>query len=193
MKSKVLRGATMQLHSMTPVHKPSPLESVIEDDEEEKEDEDEDGESQGEASERSDAALAPGAMDSSAEPESPEPEEKPRHYFDVDVTITPRATSAGRVWEPGEFFLASERIQSLADLEEGEKELGTTHNVSIWDGSAFGPDDPGKYPGEQRLKLTFAVVPGTAKAWLQYYNEPIGQLDLPVWKPATEVNSRPNG
>ena len=50
----------------------------------------------------------------------------------------------------------------------------------IWDSLQFGPDDPGKYPGEQRLKITFEVQPGVSKAWLHYYNEPIGTLELPI-------------
>ena len=95
----------------------------------------------------------------------------------------PREGNAERVWEPGEFILVSEPIKSLADLEDGDKEVGSTHDVRVWNGTVFGPDDPGKYPGEQRLKLTFSVTPGTTKAWLQYYNEPIGSLLLPAWNP----------
>jgi hypothetical protein len=177
MKSKVLRGAAMKIHSITPVHKPAPFQA----DEEESENEDEE--------EDEDAAVETRGQESVAEADTPEEEEKPRHYYDVDLTITPRDTSSERVWEPGEFILTSEPIKSLADLEEGDKEVGTTQDVMIWDGSNFGPDDPGKYPGEQRLKLTFAVVPGTAKAWLQYYNETIASLDLPAWEPSVEAAS----
>ena len=53
------------------------------------------------------------------------------------------------------------------------------YEVKIWDGTKFGPDDPGKYPGEQRLKLTFSIKPGASKAWLHYYAETIGVLELP--------------
>ena len=76
-------------------------------------------------------------------------------------------------------MLASARISSLMELEDGSKEVGTTELVEIWDGSAFVEDDPGKYPGAQRLKVTFAVKPGTTKPWLHYYAETIGQLELP--------------
>jgi len=181
MKSKVLRGATMKVHSITPISKPPPYQPAEEEDEEEGEDEDEEDEEA--------AEVGTGEPESDTEADSPEEEEKPRHYYDVDLTITPREASSDRVWEPSEFILTSEPIQSLVDLQEGEKEVGTTHNVMIWDGSIFGPDDAGKYPGEQRLNVTFAMKPGTAKAWLQYYNETIGPLDVPVWQPQVGTSS----
>ena len=99
------------------------------------------------------------------------------------MTITPKEPSEDRVWEPGELILTTKKIANLADLGDGENELGTASRVRIWDGSKFGPDDPGKYPGEQRLKISFAVKPGASKAWLQYYDVPIGQLELPPWMP----------
>ena len=110
------------------------------------------------------------------------------HYFDVDMTITPVNSGADRAWEPGELILTSEKLSSLEDLEDDDKELGTAHTVTVWDGAQFGPDDPGKYPGEQRLKVTFAVEPGASKGWLHYYNEPIGVLELPVWAPKTSAS-----
>lgn len=152
MKSRVLRGAALTVHSVTAV--PMPLMPV---DEEHGEDE-EDGHDH----------------------EHDDEEDGPKHYFQVDLTITPKG--ADRVWEPGEFMLASERIQSLEELEDGSKEVGNTHEVQIWNGAAFGPDEDGKYPGSQRLLLTFAVKPDTSKAWLHYYDEPIGTLDLPPGK-----------
>ena len=159
MKSRVLRGATMTVHSVTPVAKP-PEPELTEDDvdmDEEAEDEDQD-----------------------AKDEEPEEPEEPRNYFDVDVTITPKATCEDRVWEPTELILTSEKISSLEDLQADE-DFGTVESVLIWDGSKFGPDDPGKYPGEQRLKITFAVKPGVSKGWVHYYDEPIGVLELPPW------------
>jgi hypothetical protein len=56
--------------------------------------------------------------------------------------------------------------------------------VKVWNGSGWGPDDPGKYPGKQRLLLTFAVKPNTSTAWLNYYSEPIDTLSLPRWQVA---------
>jgi hypothetical protein len=176
MKSGVLRGATMTVHSVSPISAPEELKEVPPEakgelaDGHEQTDETDNGEEEEEEE-----------ADEEAEAEEDEEPEKPKHYYAVDLTITPQAGCGDRVWEPGEFILTSERIKSLEDLEDGTKEVGSTHGVEIWDGSKFGPDDAGKYPGEQRLKVTFAIVPGTSKAWLHYYDEAIGSLDLPRW------------
>jgi hypothetical protein len=158
MKSGVLRGATMAVHSVTAVAKPEPTPEPEEDTSEE---------------DRIDADE-----EEDAEPAADVTESEPKHYFAVDVTITPKGNGE-HYWEPGEFILTSERLSSLEDLEDGEKQVGDMERVEIWDGAVFGPDDPGKYPGPQRLRLTFAVKPGTSRAWLQYYAEPIGELELP--------------
>jgi hypothetical protein len=160
MKARALKGATMNVHSIKSVPKPP---------EPDDEPEDEDDEDEGD-----EKALEDKSKDEkkgSAKPETP------KDYVEVDVTITPGKEARAGVWEPSELMLTSGKIKSLADIEA--KEVGTTHSVEIWNGTAFGPDDPGKYPGEQRLKVIFEVKPGTTNAWLHYYNQPIGQLKLP--------------
>ena len=117
-----------------------------------------------------------------AEPDSPDEAEEPKEYFAVDVTITPKNGDADGFWEATEFMLFSERISSMAEMERSDNELGTVEEVKVWNGSEWGPDEPGKYPGEQRLLMTFAVKPNTSTAWLNYYNEPIGTLELPRWQ-----------
>lgn len=161
MKAGALKGATMNVHSIRSV--PKPPEREVESDEDDSD----------EVEELEDA------KDGEAEDESEADEpEVPKDYVEVDLTVTPRGDSCNSIWEPTELILTSERIKSLEDLEE--KEVGTTHSVEIWNGTAFGPDDPGKYPGEQRLKIIFEVKLGARDAWLHYYHEPIGQLKLPV-------------
>ena len=156
LKAGVLRGATMNVHSIKSIPKPPEREISIEAGDE----------SAGSVEEEvAEANLAPG---------EPPP---PNDYVEVDVTITPKDRTGEAVWEPSELMLTTDKIKSLADLED--KEAGTAHSVEIWNGTSFGPDDPGKYPGEQRLKIIFTVNPGTTLAWLHYYNEPIGQLKLP--------------
>lgn len=161
MKSGVLRGATMNVHSVRSVPKPAERQaepkSISEGDPDETADDDDD-EDEGE----------------DATPDEPI---SPKDYVELDVTITPKKGSGDSVWEPTELMLTTGKIKSLSDLEG--KEAGTTHSVEVWNGTAFGPDDPGKYPGEQRLKIIFAVNPGMGRVWLHYYNEPIGELQLP--------------
>jgi hypothetical protein len=160
MKAGVLKDATMNIHSVRSV--PKPPEPEV------KPDEDGEGEADDEESKSEEVDK------DDSEPEEPE---SPKDYVELDVTITPKADAGDAVWEPSELMLTSEKIKSLPDLEE--KEVGTTHSVEIWNGTVFGPDDPGKYPGEQRLKIIFEVKLGTKVAWLHYYHEPIGQLSLP--------------
>ena len=176
MKSSVLRGATMTLHSITPV--PEPPEADIED----LEDEEDESEERAAATADEEEEENEDHDEEEIEQDEADAEEKPKHYYAVDVTITPGTSGQNRAWEPGEFILSSEPVKNLEQLEE--KEVGSVREIRIWDGSEFGPDDECKYPGEQRLKVTFAVVPGTSKAWLQYYNESIGSFDLPRWVPA---------
>ncbi len=164
MKAGVLKGATMNVHAIRSV--PQPPEAEPEPDAA-----DEDGD---EIAKEDEATEAESEEEDDGEPDEPE---TPKDYVEVDVTITPKSDACNAVWEPTELMLTSEKIKSLADLEE--KEVGTTHSVEIWNGTAFAPDDPGKYPGEQRLKIIFAVKPGAKDAWLHYYQEPIGQLRLP--------------
>ncbi|HWX20348.1 MAG TPA: hypothetical protein VN578_10660 [Candidatus Binatia bacterium] len=173
MKSSALRGASMTVHSVTPV--PEPVGEDSADENEEEGDEDEEVEDE-----------EPREEDGNEEEEEDEDEEKEeeeeerRQYYAVDLTVTPSDKCQGRFWEPGEFILASEKVKGLEDLEE--KEVGSVNEVLVWNGSEFGPDEEGKYPGSQRLKVTFGVKPGSTKAWLQYYNETLGPLELPRWE-----------
>ena len=124
----------------------------------------------GEADERSKGVTAPQVEERSEDPV------ELKNYWVVDMTIIPKDAECSSVWEPGELILNSQRISSLMEMED--KEVGNTELVEIWDGANFVDDDPGKYPGAQRLKVTFAVKPGTSRAWLQYYAETVGQLEL---------------
>jgi hypothetical protein len=152
MKSGVLRGAGVEVHSITAV--PAPDVETEED-----------------------------STDTDSDDEDAAPEE-PRHYFAVDMTITPAGGGEENFWEPGELILATRKLTKLQDLEGAEDETGHTEQVEVWTGAEFGPDDPGKYPGAQRIKSTFAVKPGATRVWLHYYSECLGPLDLPAWTPS---------
>jgi hypothetical protein len=162
MKSRALRGAAMNVHSIKSIPPPPEPETDPDADDDDKEDDS----ATGEKAEATKTGAAP-------------VKEKPaKDYLEIDVTVTPKSNANQAVWEPTELILTSEKIKSLADL--ANKEVGSVHSLEVWNGTAFGPDDPGKYPGEQRLKIIFAVKPGAQRAWLHYYNEPIGELKLPV-------------
>jgi Domain of unknown function (DUF1963) len=159
-KSRVLRGATMTVQSVVSVAAPEKSSDELEDAEDSK-----------------------GSDDDENEAETSE-EEEPKHYYTTDITITPRDPGSRELWEPGELILTSQKISTLEELRENE--VGIADEVLVWKGAGFGPDDPGKYEGTRRLKVTFAVKPGTSKVWLCYYNEAIGSLELPPWTSAEE-------
>src|SRR4030095_2613362 len=101
--------------------------------------------------------------------EDEEEPEEPKHYYDVDLTINPRVSALKDVWEPGELVLRSQKVSTVHDLQE--EATGFADQVLVWNGSEFGPDDPGKYSGMTRLKITLAVKPGTSRALLHYYDQ----------------------
>jgi hypothetical protein len=171
-KSRALRGAAMTVHSIRVIPEPPEPESEPDDEEDE--------ESEDPALIGSDATSEEKNVESNEKPAVSTEKKEPKDYVELDVTITPKPAScdAFTFWEPTEFILTSDKIKSLGDLEE--KTIGDVHSVEVWNGSAFGPDDQGKYPGEQRLKIIFEVKPGSKSGWLCYYHEAIGQLQLPV-------------
>lgn len=175
-KARALHGATMTVHSIRAI--PEPPKSESEPDDEESENEDPPSLGYGAACEKKDENAEPQADETPVAKSIGKTDRK--DYVELDVTIAPKPASCNSFtfWEPTEFILASEKIRSLADLEE--KSVGDVHSVEIWDGSAFGEGDSDKYSGEQRLKIVFEVKPGSKSGWLCYYNEPIGQIDLPV-------------
>ena len=116
MKSSALRGATLKLHSVTPVIKPP--KRLMEAEAEESE-----ASATGLENEEAFDADEPGDTEKDDEDLESDDDAKPRHYFAVDVTITPSA--GDRVWEPGEFILSSEAVKSLEDLDE--KQVGDAH------------------------------------------------------------------
>jgi hypothetical protein len=180
MKSGVLKGATMKVHSVSAVDKPIEPEPVPELEDAEDAVIDVEGEAVRDDAMRDEDVEEEAENEEEADADEEE-EEGPKVYYEVDMTITPSESAGDHVWEPGEFILSSDKISGLADLME--KEVGTVNTVKVWDGTAFGPDDPGKYPGEQRLLVTFEVKEGVRNAWVNYYNEPLGTLELPEAKP----------
>jgi hypothetical protein len=156
-KASALRGARLEVHSVTPITKPVEIDIETETEAERE-------------SATNDRAVVPLATE-------PDAAEKPQAYYVVDLTLTPQSNATDRYWEPGELMLATRKVTQLADLENNE--AGGAESVEIWNGSTFGPDEQGKYPGPQRLKITFAVKPGLERAWLHYYNEPLGEVVFP--------------
>lgn len=126
-------------------------------------------------------AAAPVREEGDEDDEDDEEEpEGARDYFYVDVTVAPRpAEGPFSHWEPGELVLVRPGAKAIPD-DEDDGEVGSVGEVLVWDGESFAEDDPGKYQGEQRLRLHVAVVPGTRRAQFRYYFEIFGDVELPA-------------
>src|SRR5712671_4134121 len=141
MKSRALRGATMQVHSIVAV--PQPPKPPTTADGADAEPGSAGSGKEAEFEEAEDFAADPGDR-KAAESEALEAEDETerKEYFAIDLTITPQQElderanqTATRVWEPGELILTSAKVSDLEELEA--KEVGTTEEVLVWGGSAF--------------------------------------------------------
>jgi hypothetical protein len=104
---------------------------------------------------------------------------EPRHYYDVEVIITPQDSTSNEVWKPAEIVLTSQQISSVEELRN--LQVGFPDQILVRKGARFVPDDSGGHSGQAHLKITFAVKPGTSSAWVCYYGETIGSFELPPW------------
>ena len=121
--------------------------------------------------------LAPAPM---PEPDGDEGDAaEPRHYYDIDVIITPQDSTSKEVWKPAEFVLTSRQINSAEELRD--LQVGFPDQVLIRKGARFVPDDSGEHSGGAHLKITFAVKPDTTSAWVCYHGETLGSIELPSW------------
>ncbi len=152
-KSEVLHLANLTIHSVKSVPKPPIVIEVF------------DADATGEA-----------AADSNSEDE--ESNEGPKKYVEVELTITPQAGKNASLWEPAELTLMERPVSSLLELERVDA-IGTVQDVRIWEDGRFTADDRGKYPGEQKLCVTFEVQAGSRKAVVQYYNNALGEIEFP--------------
>lgn len=104
---------------------------------------------------------------------------EPMHYYDIEVIIAPQDADSKEVWKPAEIVLTSQQISSVEELRN--LQVGFPDQVLIRKGARFVPDDADEHSGGAHLKITFAVKPGTSSAWVCYYGETLGSIELPPW------------
>lgn len=104
---------------------------------------------------------------------------EPRHYYDIEIIIAPQESTSKEVWKPAEFVLTSQKISSVEELRN--LQIGFPDQILVRKGARFVPDDSGEHSGQAHLRITFAVKPGTSSAWVCYYGETLGNLELPPW------------
>jgi hypothetical protein len=168
MKGKVLRGATIEVHAVTPAEAP-PLDEEEDDavDDEYFESLEEVAEYRRESEEVRRQAAAARAR---------------RRWRRVDVTITPRTPKGDGFthWEPGELVLVHPSSKGHKALDSDDSEFGEIAETLIWDPQrkAFGPDEQGKYFGPQRLQLLVGVEPDLGHVAFRYYFEKFGNVPV---------------
>ncbi len=107
----------------------------------------------------------------------------PLAWYWLDLTITPHLACGAKFthWEPGDLSLAhpDAKPPSMKDKDEGPEDVGEVHEVQVWADGGFGPDEVGKYDGEQRVRLLACVQPEATVAKLRYYFEFVGEVSFP--------------
>lgn len=151
-KGRVLRKASIEVHALRPVANPE--------------------------QERMKLLEAQAASENGEEEEGepPPPPDIPRLYYELEVTITPRAPSGSfKHWEPGELLL----VKPGKRWDEDDDSCKVAR-LEIDDGGTFQEDEGMKYFGPQRLRMIIGVKPGVAVLTFAYYFEQFGEVKLPV-------------
>lgn len=152
-KGAVLKGATIEVHSIEAAEAPPALQD------ESPEDEDEDPKS-----------------------ESPRPPAPPRVYHRLDVTITPRPpTGRGfQFWEPGDLTLMPAKAEVSFESDDDNDDTADLAEVEVFQDGQFGPNEGTKYFGPQRLRILFGLAPGAPERLkFRYYFETFGEFTMP--------------
>jgi hypothetical protein len=157
-KSRVLRGATVDVHSVRPADPPRELVEWARTVHEE-----------GDADERADAAA----------------QVEDRAWYQFEVTIFPDPAAAGPMghWDLDDLRVvpAGARPRKIfdADGDDGSGEESELHEPRvIQDGVAVEPVDA-KFTGPQRLRFVAGLPKGVKEAQFRYYFEDFGAIRIP--------------
>lgn len=162
LKSKVMQGATANVHSVEAAPEPPPR--IIEQDEDDEDDDDEEDEDEDEADEKHE-------------------EPRPLAYYRLDVTITPRMPDGPmKMWDVGDLCVVDAKAPPLSLTPDDETDAGEGfhfHEVQIFESGRATPDEQGKYEGAQRLNVLVGVPPELRELKFRYYTEQFGRIILP--------------
>jgi hypothetical protein len=167
-KSKVLRGATVNVHSVEPAARPAghaaganadeadPDSTADDDDDEERED--------------ADAGVE-------------KDEDSPSYHVLVDFTITPkRGLSVMQYYDPSELMLApfDHKVTFDEDPSDDDAGLASVQQLRLVGESGAETDDFDKITGPAHLRVIFACpLSLTGRAKFRYYFETFGDLMVP--------------
>ena len=85
------------------------------------------------------------------------------------------------LWEPAELAMTSTPGKGLMGLADDT--VASACECHVWNGSQFEEDDFGKYEGQRRLKIVFAVDQDVRTAYLNYYGHSLAPISFPEWTP----------
>lgn len=158
MKSKALRGATIQVHSVRPTEVPA---DVLAGFEEAKQSEDEDD----------------GPEEKPADP-------RDLAWYEIEVTVFPSATPSGPMthWDIDDLRVvpldAKPMSMSDGDEEDDDHPESGLHGLTVVvDGDPQEPEGP-KFAGPQRIRFAAGLPKTVREAKFQYYFENFGHIPL---------------
>lgn len=160
-KGKVLRNATIEVHSIVACEQPP------------------------EKSRQGGSNTSEGvAHEEDEQDEITDEPEGPRAYYRLDVTISPRpSTGAFHYWEIGELLLTLPDTKPMDDASD----VCQIVELKVFLDGQFVPDDEGyKLPGPQRLQLVLAIRPDVRQLAFRYYFETFGEITVPASKVVTQ-------
>jgi hypothetical protein len=156
MKSQVLQGASIEVHSVT--HAAAPARPLLEHHEES--DEESEEEENGGPPPRSPGSLA---------------------WYCIDVTIIPKRLAGPMThWDVDDLRLLAGNARVPRDVSEEDKEEDfELSEVEIEENGQFRLAEEGKYTGRQRLRFLVGLPRDLREAKFRYYFEEFGRISLP--------------
>lgn len=167
MKSKVLRNATVEVHSLEKV--PKPLRRV------------EPSQAPTDEIQTPEGTVVTGSPTEEANDDDDEKDKPGTRYVRVDCTITPGKTAGPmQLYEPDDIVLVSwDKKVSLRSMEDEDD----SNEAAAVEMKIVGEDpdnDSGKYGGPQRIEFVFRCPPELkSRAKFRYYFETFGDLQIP--------------
>jgi hypothetical protein len=149
-KGRVLKGATLVVHSIEPAKAPPPKQLTYN--------------------------AADERVEGESEADESASDDGPREWYQLKITVTPKpSTGAFQHWEPGELRLTRPGLP----WDESD-DACLVKDVEIEQDGAFHDHDGLKFHGEQRLRLLMGVQPGTTRLVCRYYFETFGEVNVPA-------------
>lgn len=160
-KSRVLRGAAVEVHSVTPTAAPAKVRRVIE------------GSTAADGQEILDAP-----QDARVSDESDNANDADRRFFVVEATITPKDSQGPfHHWDLSEVEAVRHALKVTFNSQDDGSCVVREAIALVGDAREEGDDT--KYAGARRVRMVLGVKPGVNRLKFKYYFETFGDIRLP--------------